>query len=61
MNGQMRNYNFSRYLESLENTQLQYPVRKVKIDYTALIKYAKEKGVEPCDLNKEEQESFVLS
>ena len=61
MNGQMRNYNFSRYLESLENTQLQYPVRKVKIDYTGLIKYAREKGIEPCDLNKEEQERFVLS
>ena len=55
MSGLMKNYNFTRYLEALENTRMQAPIRKVKIDYKALLKYAKEKGVQPCDLEKEEQ------
>ena len=54
------NYNFSRYMESLEYTRMQAPLRKVKIDYKALLRYAKEKGVQPCDLEKEEQERFVI-
>ena len=61
MSGLMKNYNFTRYLEALENTRMQAPIRKVKIDYKALLKYAKEKGVQPCDLEKEEQERFVIS
>ncbi|MBP3206529.1 MAG: hypothetical protein J6M66_14040 [Lachnospiraceae bacterium] len=61
MSGQMRSYDFSKYMESLENTQMQYPVRVVKIDYSGLVKYARDKGVEPCDLDKDEQEKFVLS
>lgn len=60
MSGLMKNYNFTRYMESLENTRMQDPIRKVKIDYKALLKYAKEKGVQPCDLEKEEQEKFVI-
>ncbi len=60
MSGLMKNYNFTRYMESLENTRMQAPIRKVKIDYKALLKYAKEKGVQPCDLEKEEQEKFVI-
>ena len=56
----MMNYNFSRYMESLENTRMQTPLRKVKIDYKALLEYAKEKGVQPCDLEKVEQERFVI-
>ena len=60
MNGLMKNYNFTRYMESLENTRMQAPLQKVKIDYKALSKYAKEKGVQPCDLEKEEQERFVI-
>ena len=60
MSGLMRNYDFSRYMESLENTRMQDPLRRVKIDYKALMKYAKEKGVQPCDLEKEEQERFVI-
>ena len=39
---------------------MQDPLRRVKIDYKALMKYAKEKGVQPCDLEKEEQERFVI-
>ena len=54
MSGLMRNYDFSRYMESLENTRMQDPLRRVKIDYKAIMKYAKEKGVQPCDLEKEE-------
>ncbi|MBQ9490725.1 MAG: hypothetical protein IKO03_16720 [Lachnospiraceae bacterium] len=60
MSGLMKNYNFTRYMESLENTRMQAPIRKVKIDYKALLKYANEKGVQPCDLEKEEQERFVI-
>lgn len=36
MSGLMKNYNFTRYMESLENTRMQAPLRKVKIDYKAL-------------------------
>ena len=61
MSGLMKNYNFTRYMESLEDTRMQAPIRKAKIDYKALLKYAKEKGVQPCDLEKEEQERFVIS
>ena len=61
MSGLMKNYNFTRYMESLEDTRMQAPIRKAKIDYNALLKYAKEKGVQPCDLEKEEQERFVIS
>ena len=60
MSGLMKSYNFTRYMESLENTRMQAPIRKVKIDYKALLNYAKEKGVQPCDLEKEEQEKFVI-
>ena len=53
-------YDEARYRESLENTEMQLPVRIAKIDYKALIKYAKEKGVQPCDLEKDEQEMFII-
>ena len=36
MSGLMKNYNFTRYMESLENTRMQAPLKKVKIDYKAL-------------------------
>ena len=61
MNGQMKNYNYSRYTESLKNTKIQTPVKKLKIDYKSLVKYANEKGVQPCDLKKEDQERFVIN
>jgi len=61
MSGLMNKHYFTRYMESLEDTRMQAPIRKVKIDYKALLKYAKEKGVQPCDLEKEEQERFVIS
>ena len=61
MSGLMKKYCFTRYMESLEDTRMQAPIRKAKIDYKALLKYAKEKGVQPCDLEKEEQERFVIS
>ena len=60
MSGLMNKQYFTRYMESLEDTRMQAPLRKVKIDYKALLKYAKEKGVQPCDLEKEEQERFVI-
>ena len=60
MSGLMNKHYFTRYMESLEETRMQAPLRKVKIDYKALLKYAKEKGVQPCDLEKEEQERFVI-
>ena len=61
MSGLMNKHYFTRYMESLEDTRMQAPIRKAKIDYKALLKYAKEKGVQPCDLEKEEQERFVIS
>ena len=60
MSGLMNKHYFTRYMESLEDTRMQAPIRKAKIDYKALLKYAKEKGVQPCDLEKEEQERFVI-
>lgn len=53
-------YDEACYRESLEKTEMQFPERKAKIDYKALIRYAKEKGVQPCDLEKYEQEMFVI-
>ena len=61
MSGLMNKHYFTRYRESLEDNRMQAPIRKAKIDYKALLKYAKEKGVQPCDLEKEEQERFVIS
>ena len=53
-------YDEARYREPLENTEMQLPVKIAKIDYKALIRHAKEKGVQPCDLEKDEQEMFVI-
>lgn len=61
MSGRKRKYDYSRYEEALKTTVLQKATRRVKIDYAGLIKYAREKGVQPCDLEKEEQERFVVS
>lgn len=61
MNGRTRKYDFSRYLKALETITPQTATRRVKIDYAGLIKYAREKGVQPCDLKKEEQERFVIA
>ena len=59
MNG-VKNFNWARYKESLENTQMPKEIRRVRVDYKAMISYAKEKGVRPYDLTDEEMERFVI-
>ncbi|MBO7649254.1 MAG: hypothetical protein J6S79_00720 [Lachnospiraceae bacterium] len=60
MNGLKKKYDYARYKESLKTTKIQKPMRKVRVDYKALIAYAEEKGVDPYDLTDEEQEQFVI-
>ena len=57
MNGQMR-----KYKESLEKTPgpvMPSQLPKVKLDMRGLVRYAKEKGVEPILLTEEEKERFM--
>lgn len=50
---------YDRYLKALENTPEPVASRKLcKIDYDALIDYAKEKGIAPSDLSNEEKKRF---
>ena len=59
MNGRMR-----KYRESLKNTRpvvVPKELHRVRIDYSALVKYAKQKGVEPSRLSDEEKNQFILN
>lgn len=59
MSGLMQNYR-----ESLANTPgpiLLKDIPKMVIDYRGLIKYAREKGVQPAMLSEKEKQKFVLS
>lgn len=59
MNGQMMNY--KRYLDSLDNTPEPKEVdKKYEIDYKAMVAYAHEKGVRPCDLSEAEKQMFII-
>lgn len=52
-----------RYRESLENTPgpiLLKDLPPMIIDYRGLIKYAKEKGVQPVNLSEQEKKKFIL-
>ena len=57
MNEQKQKYDWARYRESLKTTQPQ-TLRRVRVDYKAMIAYAKEKGVDPYNLTDEEMERF---
>ena len=59
MIGQMMNY--KKYYESLDNTPQPEPIdHPMEIDYNGLVEYAKQKGVQPCDLSDAEKESFII-
>lgn len=60
MGEQTTEYDWARYKESLKHTKIQKFNREVRVDYNALIAYAKEKGIEPRFLSREEQEQFVI-
>ena len=54
--------NYKRDFDSLANTPEPEDISNpVAIDYKGLVKYASNKGVEPCDLSKTEQEMFIVS
>lgn len=58
MNGLMNRYN-----KSLQNTPepiLLSQQKKIKMDLSGLIKYAKKKGVQPFDLSDSEKQKFIL-
>ena len=58
MNGQMK-----RYKESLANMSgpvLLSECKKIKMDLSGLMKYAKSKGVKVADLSDEEKARFVF-
>ena len=60
MNGQMMNYD--KYMASLANTpEHDAVVKPYAIDYKGLVAYAKEKGVEPCNLSEAEKKQFIIS
>ena len=57
MNGQMK-----KYKESLEKTPgpvMPSQLPKVKLDMRGLVRYAREKGVEPICLTEEEKYRFM--
>lgn len=59
MNGLM-----SRYKESLKNTPEHIPLsqcKKIKMDLSGLLRYAKERGVQPFELSESEKSSFIKS
>ena len=54
--------NYKRYFDSLADTPEPEDISNpVAIDYKGLVKSASNKGVEPCDLSKTEQEMFIIS
>ena len=54
--------NYKSYFDSLADTPEPEDISNpVAIDYKKLVKYASDKGVEPCDLSKTEQEMFIIS
>lgn len=57
MNGQMMNYKAS--LECKVNPILSSELPKVKVNYKALLAYAKEKGMQVIDLTDTEKNMFV--
>jgi len=60
MNGQMMNYDFKRYAESLKNTPESSVTVLYPIDYKGLVAYAKSKGVQPYELAQSEKEMFII-
>ena len=59
MNGLM-----SRYKESLKNTPEHIPLsqcKKIKMDLSGLLRYAKERDVQPFELSESERNSFIKS
>jgi hypothetical protein len=53
-----------KYRESLKNTRpvvVPKELHRVRIDYSALVKYVKQKGVEPSRLSDEEKNQFILN
>ena len=50
-----------RYKESLLNTPEPTSVPKLKIDYKALIEYARSKNILPGELSDEEKARFILN
>lgn len=59
MNGLM-----SRYRESLKNTPECITLKQcpqIKMDLSGLLKYAKEKGVQPIELSDKETEKFMIN
>lgn len=60
MNGQMMSYD--KYYMALKDMPQPVPfieLPKVKMDFRAILKYAKEKNLNPNDLSMEEREKFV--
>lgn len=52
------------YRESLANTpgpSLLKDIPPMVIDYRGLIKYAREKGVQPVNLSEQEKEKFIIA
>ena len=59
MNGWM-----SRYKDNLKCTPEHIPLsqcKKVKMDLSELLRYAKERGVQPFELSESEKKSFIKS
>ena len=50
--------NYDRYKESLARTP-DVNVPRVRLDLQALIRFAREKGIEPSQLTKEDVEPFI--
>lgn len=60
MNGQTMNYN--NYYTTLKEMPQPVPfvdLPKVKMDFRAILKYAKEKNLNPNELSMEEREKFI--
>ena len=57
MNGQM-----NKYRESLRNMGAPAPLSKcpqIKMDLSGMLKYAKQKGVQPFELSEAEKKNFM--
>ena len=59
MNGQTNRYR--NFLESCPGPILLSQCPRVKMDMRGMVKYAKDKGVQPIDLSDEEKKKFLLS
>lgn len=58
MNGLM-----SKYKDSLKNTSDHFPLsqcKPMKMNLSGLLRYAKEKGIQPYDLSEKEKEMFII-